>query len=606
MLYAIVTEKYADYPMHIQINEEPYRAVVTAEEGDAVVAKNPIIRLIGSIDQGTSSSRFIVFTDKAQILASAQIEHTQYYPSSSSSSCLEEGDEGDDDRIGWHEHDPLEIWYRTKSCIEAVAEALERYDSSTRGNHHKIHLQTALAGIGITNQRETTVAWNAETGKPYYRAIVWDDVRTNTIARTIAKGNTNRMRKKTGLPIASYFAGTKVRWLIDHVPELQRDLQDAIKRDQVRFGTIDTWLLYQLTGQPSNNTDGGAANVGGMHGTDVSNASRWLFLDIHKLQWDNKLIRKICGIDLPASALPGIYPSSHIYQYVSSSVPVLQGVPIAAILGDQQAALFGQCAHQPGEAKNTYGTGMFVLMNTGHRAITSKAGLITTVAYQIGQDGPVAYALEGSVAQCGSVVQWLRDQLGILSNAKEADVLACQTEHNDGIYFVPAFSGLFAPYWRSDARGCIVGMTASHHKGHICRAALEAAAYQAREVLDAIHSDSKVVLKSLRVDGGGTQSQLLMQFQADMLGVTVEKPRIMETTALGAAFAAGLATNVWRDLDEIKQFWQISQSYEPTMSQEERDKYWKGWKKAVTRSLGWIETNEGPSGRNLFGFIRRQ
>lgn len=560
--------------MKITINED----ILEAEKSG---------KLVGAIDQGTSSSRFIVFTERAHILASAQMEHRQYFP------------EGRD-RVGWHEHDPLEIWHRTSRCIEALAQELQ--------TKKDLDLWTRrLSGIGITNQRETTIAWNAQTGKPYYNAIVWDDVRTSRIARDLARGRVNRFRGRTGLPLAAYFAGTKVRWLIDNVPELRADLEDHEKRHEVRFGTIDTWLLYQLTGLPSQKE--GCANVGGIHVTDVSNASRWLFLDIHKVQWHPKLIRKICNMDIPLTALPKVMPSSHVYASASSAVSVLEGVPLAAVLGDQQAALFGQCAHHCGEAKNTYGTGMFLMMNTGTKAVPSKAGLLTTLAYQVGQDGAVHYALEGSVSHCGSTLQWLRDQLGVVTEAKEADELAQQTESNDGLYFVPAFSGLFAPFWRSDARGCIVGMTATHSKKHICRAALEASAYQAREVFDAIYSDSNVVLKSLRVDGGVTQSELLMQFQADMLEVPVEKPVIMETTALGAAFAAGLATGVWKDLDEIRAFWNISQTFEPTMKQADRDKFWKGWKKAVERSLGWVDP-EALAGtlrrRTVFGLLRQK
>lgn len=564
---------YKDYPMKVQVNK-----------GLLDTAKDQ--KLVGSIDQGTSSTRFIVFTQEAKILGSAQVEHTQYFPKGR-------------DKVGWHEHDAQEIWFRTKSCIEALAQELSQQglDLTTRAH---------LEGIGITNQRETVIAWNAEIGTPYYNAIVWDDVRTSEIARKIANKRVDRFRPQTGLPVASYFSGTKVRWLIENVPQLQADLVDETKRNQVRFGTIDSWLVYQLTGTPSS-TNG--ANVGGIFITDVTNASRWLLLDIHRLKWDPNLIREICNMNIPLECFPKICPSSQVYGSVSESVPVLQGAPLAAILGDQQSALFAQCAHNAGEAKNTYGTGAFLMMNTGTQIIPSKSGLLTTISYKIGDDGPVHYALEGSISHCGSTIQWLRDQLGIVSEAKEADSLASELDHNDGLYFVPAFSGLFCPFWRSDARGCIVGMTATHHKGHICRAALEAPCYQSREVFDAMYADSNVVLSSLRVDGGGTQSNMMMQFQADVLNVPVVKPQIMETTALGAAFAAGLATRVWKDIDDIRSYWQVSKTFYPEMGRAEREKNWAGWKKAVDRSLGWVEAEnleESLRERTLFSLLRRR
>lgn len=354
-----------------------------------------------------------------------------------------------------------------------------------------------IQAIGITNQRETTIAWNATTGKPYYNAIVWDDTRTNGIANRIAGGNPDRLREKTGLPLASYFAGTKVKWLLDNLPELQVDI--VKKPDEVRFGTIDTWLLYQLSGKPSDVA--GAANVGGLFLTDVSNASRWLFLDIAKVQWEQSLVDIICSPhSVPLSVLPEIRSSSEVYAICTkdaTAIPALDGVPVACILGDQQAALVGQAAFEPGEAKNTYGTGMFLMMNTGTKVVPSAHGLLTTIAYQL--DDTVHYALEGSVSHSGSTIQWLRDQLQLISKASESEALAKQHESNDGLYFVPAFAGLFAPHWRSDARACIVGMTASHNRGHICRAALEAACYQCKEVFDAIYEDSKVRLKTLKV-----------------------------------------------------------------------------------------------------------
>ncbi len=388
--------------------------------------------------------------------------------------------------MGWHEHDPLEIWNNVVRCMDAVVVALQ-----------KKRIKFEIKAIGITNQRETTVAWNSKTGKPYYNAIVWDDTRTNSIASRIAAGNPDRFREKTGLPLASYFAGTKVKWLLDNVITLQMDITK--KPDDVRFGTIDTWLLYQLSGKPSDAD--GAANVGGLFLTDVSNASRWLFLDIAKVQWDQSLVSIICSPhSVPLSALPEIRSSSEVYAICTkdaTNIPVLEGVPVACILGDQQAALVGQAAFEAGEAKNTYGTGMFLMMNTGTKVVPSTHGLLTTIAYQL--DDTVHYALEGSVSHSGSTIQWLRDQLQLITNAAESETLANQHESNDGLYFVPAFAGLFAPHWRSDARACIVGMTASHNRGHICRAALEAACYQCKEVFDAMYEDSKVRLKTLKV-----------------------------------------------------------------------------------------------------------
>jgi glycerol kinase len=491
-----------------------------------------------------------------------------------------------------------------------------------------------VATIGVTNQRETTIAWHRQTGVPYYNAIVWDDTRTTVIASKLATdhdgGNNidpNRFRSQTGLPLASYFAGTKVKWLLDHVESIRQDLNDPIQREYVCFGTVDTWLIYQLTGFVSSTTSSSpsCANVGGRIVTDVTNASRWLFMNIQSCQWDAQLVQAICDpheINIE-TALPKICPSCDVNAYGTITgcaqddhdVPIssknekmtlparnFYGISITAVMGDQQAALFGQTAFDAGQAKNTYGTGMFLMMNTGTDVIHSQHGLLTTVAYQIGtrtnntiatkQIEPVYYALEGSVSHSGSTIQWLRDQVGIIQNAAESETIAKTTSHNDGMYMVPAFAGLFAPHWRSDARACMVGLTSSHHKGHICRAALEAAAYQAREVFDAIVQDSGVTLSTLNVDGGGTNNELLMQFQADIIPVPVVKPMVMETTAMGAAFAAGLAVGIWNDLHEIKQLWAVDKTFEPQMTIDHREKLWMGWQKAVRRSYGWV-TVEG-------------
>ncbi|MGK3736229.1 MAG: glycerol kinase [Bacillariaceae sp.] len=544
----------------------------------------PAIPLIGSIDQGTSSTRFLVFTHLGQIAASAQMEHTQIFPVN---------------HVGWHEHDPIEIWDNTLTCIKNVVHALKE-------SKFNIDLKTQpLKAIGITNQRETTIAWNTITGIPYHNAIVWDDLRTTDVAHTIANGDPNRLRSETGLPIASYFAGTKVRWLIDNNPELRADLLNTERRSQVRFGTIDTWLLYQLTGSKAEGQGQGAAaaaNVGGLFITDVTNASRWLFMDLHTLKWDKVLIDTVCGHDgssldggvsIPLSALPDIKSSSLYYGKcaIGFGEPAIEGTPIAGILGDQQAALFGQGAFEPGEAKNTYGTGLFLMMNTGTKPTPSTHGLLTTVAYCIGNEKPV-YALEGSVSHSGSTIQWLRDQLQIIDDASESEIYARKVDSNDGMYFVPAFAGLFAPYWKSDARACIVGMTASHNKNHFCRAALESAAYQTKDVFDAINVDSHVPLKELRVDGGGTANTLLMQFTADMTDVPVIKPVVKETTALGAAFAAGLAVGVWKDTKEIKSLWAEEERFVPSMDSKLREKYLKGWKKAIQKSMDWVDDDD--------------
>ncbi|KAL7572987.1 hypothetical protein ACA910_007485 [Epithemia clementina (nom. ined.)] len=526
----------------------------------------PLRKLIGAIDQGTSSTRFLVFTPQGRILASAQTEHDQIYNPTAA---------------GWHEHDPLQLWDRTQACIQAVGDALHAKN---------VNLQSFLAGVGITNQRETTIAWNRQTGIPYYNAIVWDDTRTQSIAEQVARGNPNRLRRQTGLPLAAYFAGTKVKWLLDNVEALRRDLQDSVQCHNVCFGTVDTWLMYQLTGEPALNTEK-ARNCQGLFCTDVTNASRWLFLDLETVQWDESLVNDVCAPHhLPLSCLPKICPSGHVFgNCQGSSVSYLANVPIASVLGDQQAALFGQAAFGPGEAKNTYGTGLFLMMNTGTERPQSQR-LLTTIAYQLNETGAVHYALEGSVSHSGSTIQWLRDQLQIIPSAPDSEALA--TVHNHGLYFVPAFCGLFAPHWRSDARACLVGLTTHHHKGHVCRAALEAAAYQAKEVFDAIAADSGAPpLQALKVDGGGTANNLLMQFQADMLQVPVVKPVIQETTCLGVAYCAGLTVGVWKDLDQLRTLANraVGMTYHPKMSDLERQANWLGWKKAVSRSIGWMD-----------------
>mmetsp|Transcript_1050 Transcript_1050/g.2258 ORF Transcript_1050/g.2258 Transcript_1050/m.2258 type:complete len:623 (+) Transcript_1050:113-1981(+) len=534
---------------------------------------NSLKELVGAIDQGTSSSRFLLFTKEGKVAAWAQKETTQIFPNDT------------EDMVGWHEHDPLEIWKTVRACMTAVVEAMDR---EVKKHNNRVLSGYSISAIGITNQRETTIAWNATTGETYYNAIVWDDTRTVSIASHIAAGDDDRLRDKTGLPLASYFAGTKVRWLLDNVEALRKDLAD--QPEVVRFGTVDTWLLYQLTGTPASGERAG--NVGGLFVTDVSNASRWLFLDLVTVDWDEDLVKAVCGPhSVPMSALPQIKASSEIYATVqkeSTGIDKLKGVPVSAILGDQQAALFGQVAFEPGEAKNTYGTGMFLMMNTGTKLVPSTHGLLTTIAYKI--DSEVVYALEGSVSHSGSTIQWLRDQLGLLKAAPESEELA--SDHNDGLYLVPAFAGLFAPHWRPDARGCVVGITAAHHKGHIIRAALEAAAYQAREVFEAIEADSGVRLTALKVDGGGSHNKLLMQFQADMIGAPVVIPEVQETTAMGAAFSAGLAVGFWKDTQEIKTLWKQAELFVPTMAEEKRRANWEGWKKAITRSLDWVETDE--------------
>lgn len=499
-------------------------------------------KYIGALDQGTTSTRFILFDHSGKIVSQDQLEHQQIYP-----------------QAGWVEHDATEIWQRTQQVIQ---NALRKSSLSAKN----------IAALGITNQRETTVVWNRHTGQPYMNAIVWQDTRTDEICKQLAKdGGQDRLRSKTGLPLATYFSGPKLKWMLEHLPELQ----NAVKKGDALFGTMDTWMIWNLTGGKN----------GGVHITDVTNASRTQMMNLETLDWDNDLL-SLFGV--PWQMLPQIRPSSdaNIYGFTTKNGPFQGTVPICGCLGDQHAALFGQACFDSGDAKNTYGTGCFMLMNTGCERIVSEHGLLTTMGYQIGEEPPI-YALEGSVAIAGALVQWLRDNLGIIERSEDIASLAASVDDNGGIYFVPAFSGLFAPHWRSDARGTIVGLTRYITKGHLARAVLEATAYQTREVLEAMSKDSGIQLTTLKVDGGMTVNNLLMQFQADLLDVPVIRPTIIETTALGAAYAAGLAVNYWQNTDELVSHWAVEQQWNPAMQGNQREKYYQNWLKAVQRSLGW-------------------
>ena len=511
-------------------------------------------KYVVAIDQGTTSTRFIIFDHGGNVIAVDQKEHEQIYP-----------------KPGWVEHDPLEIWEHTQEVIRG---ALEQSGISP----------SDIAAIGITNQRETTVVWDKNTGKPIYNAIVWQDTRTDEIINELARGgehpsttgfaNTaqpsaqDRFRLKTGLPLATYFSGPKLKWILDNVDGARAKAQNG----DLLFGTIDTWLIWNLTGE---------------HVTDVTNASRTMLMNINTLDWDDEILDIL---DIPRAVLPKIKSSSEIYGYTTalSGAEGAVETPIAGDLGDQHAALFGQTCFDPGEAKNTYGTGCFMLLNTGEKPVPSKAGLLTTLGYKIG-DAPAVYALEGSIAITGALIQWLRDNLGLIQSSAEVEVLAQSVEDNGGIYFVPAFSGLYAPYWKSSARGVIVGMTRYVNKGHIARAALEATAYQTREVLDAMEADSGVKLTALKVDGGMVFNELLMQFQADVLDVSVIRPKVAETTALGAAYAAGLAVGFWKNYDELRSNWGMDKKWDSVMGTDLRKKLYSGWKKAVTRTFDWVE-----------------
>jgi len=492
-----------------------------------------------AIDQGTTSTRFMIFDHAGKVVSVEQKEHEQIYP-----------------QPGWVEHNPMEIWERTQEVIH--------------GGLEKAHVDPKdIAAVGVTNQRETTVLWEKATGKPVYNAIVWQDTRTADICNELGKnGGQDRFRPKVGLPLATYFSGPKIKWALDNVA----GLREKAEKGEILFGNIDTWVIWNITGGPD----------GGVHVTDVTNASRTMLMNLETLDWDPEILEIMC---IPKVMLPAIKPSSEVYGTAKGE---LAGIPVAGDLGDQQAALFGQTCFSPGEAKNTYGTGCFMLLNTGTKPVQSKNGLLTTLGYKIGNQ-PAVYALEGSIAITGALVQWLRDNIGLIQKSADIEPLAKTVEDNGGIYFVPAFSGLFAPYWKSDARGVIVGMTRYINKGHIARAALEATAFQTREVLDAMNKDSGVNLTALKVDGGMVYNELLMQFQADILGVPVIRPKVAETTSLGAAYAAGLAVGFWAKVEDLRANWGKDKEWDPKMDPALRDKEYKGWLKAVTRTFDWVE-----------------
>jgi glycerol kinase len=496
---------------------------------------------VGAIDQGTTSTRFMVFDKSARIVAVAQKEHEQIFP-----------------RPGWVEHDALEILRRTH---EVIGEALEK-----RG------LQASdLAAIGITNQRETTVVWERKTGQPIANAIVWQDTRVaDEVARFASEGGQDRFRAQTGLPLSTYFSGLKLRWILGNVPRAR----ERAAVGELLFGNIDAFLVWNLTGGAD----------GGVHVTDVTNASRTQLFNLETLDWDAELLKIF---DIPREMLPQVRSSSE--NYGTATLPAISGVPIAGILGDQQAALVGQACFRPGEVKNTYGTGCFLLMNTGERRVSSTFGLLTTVAYKLGT-APACYALEGSVAVTGALVQWVRDNFGLIEKSSDIEVLARSVADNGGVYFVPAFSGLYAPYWKESARGVIAGLTRYANKGHLARAVLEATAFQSREVVEAMEKDSHISLESLRVDGGMVANDLLMQFQADILNREVVRPLIQETTALGAAYAAGLAVKFFSGLDELRANWAVDYTWEPHLEETQREQMYRRWKKAVTRSFDWIDS----------------
>lgn len=498
---------------------------------------------IGAIDQGTTSTRFIIFDRSGRIVSVAQREHEQIYP-----------------RPGWVEHDPEEIWRRTQ---EVIAEAMQQ----------RVLAAGDLAAIGITNQRETTVLWNRKTGQPLYNALVWQDTRVEDAVTEFSRhGGQDRFREKTGLPLATYFSGLKIRWILNHVPDARQLAADG----EILFGNIDTYLVWKLTG----------GHEGGIHVTDVTNASRTQLMNLRTLSWDKEIL---AAFDIPETVLPRICSSSEVYG--SARLGSIKDVPISGILGDQQAALVGQTCFKVGEAKNTYGTGCFLLMNTGTRPIQSHCGLLTTVAYKLGSQ-PANYALEGSIAITGALVQWLRDNLGLIESSAEIESLARSVNDNGGVYFVPAFSGLYAPYWKAAARGVITGLTRYANKGHLARAVLEATAFQTREVVEAMQADSKVALNVLRTDGGMVGNDLLMQFQADLLNRPVVRPVIRETTALGACYAAGLAVGFFTGIEELRSQWAVDYTWKPNMDEDVRESIYRYWKKAVTRSFDWLDEPE--------------
>jgi glycerol kinase len=496
-------------------------------------------RYIGAIDQGTTSSRFILFDDAGSVVAVAQKEHRQICP-----------------KPGWIEHDPAEIW---RNVVEVVGSALGHAGASAAD----------VAAVGVTNQRETAMLWDAASGAPLANAIVWQDTRVEPLVQAYARdGGADRFREKTGLPLAAYFSALKLRWLLDTVPGARAKAEAG----EALAGTMDSWVAWNLTGGPGR----------GLHITDVTNASRTQLMSLARLDWDDELLG---AFGIPRAALPRIVASSGALGVIDAPEP-LRGVPLAGMLGDQQAALFGHACFEPGEAKNTYGTGCFLLMNTGARPVSSTAGLVTTVAYRIA-DEPPAYALEGSIADAGSAVQWLRDNLGLIESSRDVERLAGSVADNGDVYFVPAFSGLFAPYWNAGARGTIVGLTRYANAGHIARAALEATAYQAGEVVAAMERDSGIAMTELRVDGGMVANELLMQFQADMLGVPVVRADVLETTALGAAYAAGLAAGYWADAEGLRSNRRLGKRWLPAIAEPERARLYAAWRKAVSRALDW-------------------
>ncbi len=501
---------------------------------------------VGAVDQGTTSTRFMIFDHGGNVVGRHQLEHEQILP-----------------QAGWVEHNPTEIWERTSAVIQTALQKANLVSSD-------------LAAIGITNQRETTLVWDRTTGRPYHNAIVWQDTRTDRIASALDRdGRGDVIRRKAGLPPATYFSAGKIQWILDNVD----GVREAAARGDAIFGTADSWLLWNLTG----------GTEGGVHATDVTNASRTMLMDLETLQWDDELLG---FFDVPREMLPEIRPSSDPSSYGETSErgPLGGRVPLTGVLGDQQAATVGQVCFSPGEAKNTYGTGNFMLLNTGTELVRSTAGLLTTICYQLGEADPV-YALEGSIAVTGSAVQWLRDQLGIISGASQSESLARQVEDNGGVYFVPAFSGLFAPYWRSDARGAIVGLSRFNTNAHLARATLEAICFQSRDVAEAMTADSGVVLDVLKVDGGVTANELCMQIQADVLGVPVSRPVVAETTALGAAYAAGRAVGFWESTEELRANWNEDKRWEPAWSEDQRETAYAHWKKAVTRTLDWVDVD---------------